>query len=132
MKRDLEGAPMDVDPSSKATLPADTDVEQITHFASTLMSLGDTDIYSKTYEELVRSIRRSGKVGEDWVPPSADVKYEYKWDTPEAGDAEAVFGPFSEEEMYSWHGAAYFGVAGEKVKVRKVGGEWGSWDDVVS
>ena len=133
MKRALEGpaAAMDVDDATKAPHEA-TEVEQITHLASTLMSLGDADIYSKTYEELVRSIRRSGKVGEDWVAPSADVKYEYKWDAPEAGDDGQIFGPFSEEEMQAWHEASYFGVAGEKVKVRKVGGEWGSWAEVVS
>ncbi|RDX56774.1 hypothetical protein OH76DRAFT_1551179 [Lentinus brumalis] len=128
---DLEGTAMDVDPTPTAN-SGPTEVEQVTHLASTLMSLGDTDIYSKTYEELVRSVRASGKVDKDWVPPSTDVKYEYKWDVPEAGDPGQVFGPFSEEEMKAWHSAAYFGVAGEKVKVRKVGGEWGSWDQVVS
>ncbi|RPD66135.1 hypothetical protein L226DRAFT_566605 [Lentinus tigrinus ALCF2SS1-7] len=128
---DLEGTAMDVDPTPPANA-GPSDIEQITHLASTLMSLGDTDIYSKTYEELVRSVRASGKVDKDWVPPSADVKYEYKWDVPEAGDPGQVFGPFSEEEMKAWHSAAYFGVSGEKVKVRKVGGEWGSWDEVVS
>ncbi|KAI0721092.1 hypothetical protein C8T65DRAFT_632193 [Cerioporus squamosus] len=127
----LDGAAMDVDPTPTAN-SGPSDVEQITHLASTLMSLGDTDIYSKTYEELVRSVRGSGKVDKDWVPPSADVKYEYKWDVPEAGDPGQVFGPFSEEEMKAWHSAAYFGVSGEKVKVRKVGGDWGSWDEVVS
>ena len=80
----------------------------------------------------MRSVRASGKVDKDWMQPSADVKYEYKWDVPEAGDPGQVFGPFSEEEMKAWHSAAYFGVSGEKVKVRKVGGEWGSWSEVVS
>ena len=122
---------MDVDQTPKGPA-AQTEVEQITHLASTLMSLGDSDIYSRTYEELVRSIRRSGKVGEDWVAPSADVKYEYKWDAPEAGDDGQVFGPFSEEEMQAWNKASYFGVDGEKVKVRSVGGEWGAWDDIVT
>ena len=110
---------------------APSDIDHITHLASTLMSLGDVDIYSKTYEELVRSIRRAGNVPEDWQPPSADVKYEYKWAVPEAGDADQVFGPFGEEEMQAWYGAAYFGSVGEKVKVRRVGGEWGNWSDVV-
>ncbi|EJF65857.1 hypothetical protein DICSQDRAFT_97406 [Dichomitus squalens LYAD-421 SS1] len=134
-KRDAEngsGAAMEVDQTPKSTSTEATDVETITHFASTLMSLGDTDIYGKTYEELVRSVRASGKVDKDWIPPSADVEYEYKWAVPEAGDADQVFGPFSEEEMQAWYGAAYFGSAGEKVKVRRVGGEWGNWNDVVS
>lgn len=122
---------MEVDPAPKSSSAEATDVETITHFASTLMSLGDTEIYNKTYEELVRSVRATGNIDKDWVPPSADVKYEYKWDVPEVGDATQTFGPFSEEEMQAWYGAAYFGTAGEKVKVRKVGGEWGSWSDVV-
>ncbi|KAI0374889.1 hypothetical protein BV20DRAFT_1110713 [Pilatotrama ljubarskyi] len=128
IKSDPSGGAMDVDKSPKAP----SEIDHITHLASTLMSLGDTDIYSKTYEELVRSVRASGKVDANWVPPSADVKYEYKWDVPEAGDAGQVFGPFSEEEMQAWYSAAYFGPSGEKVKVRKVGGEWGSWSEVVS
>ena len=129
---DVDGAanPTAQDPSKKQTAPSE--IDHITHLASTLMSLGDTDIYSKTYEELVRSVRASGKVDKDWMSPSADVKYEYKWDVPEAGDPGQVFGPFSEEEMKAWHSAAYFGVSGENVKVRKVGDEWGSWSECVS
>ena len=95
------------------------------------MSLGETDVYSKTYEELVRSVRSAGKVDRSWEPPSADVKYEYKWDISGASAADGqVFGPYSEEEMQSWFKASYFGVAGEKIKVRSVDGERGSWDDV--
>ncbi|KAF9053798.1 hypothetical protein BDZ89DRAFT_976420 [Hymenopellis radicata] len=108
-----------------------TDVERMTHIASNIMSLGDTDIYSKTYEELVRSVRSSGIVDANWEPPSADKKYEYKWDMPGAGQAGDVFGPFGEEEMDSWFKASYFGVTGEKVKVREVGGEWKDWNDVL-
>ncbi|EIW85116.1 hypothetical protein CONPUDRAFT_97833 [Coniophora puteana RWD-64-598 SS2] len=107
-----------------------TDIDHITHLASTAMSLGDADIYSKTYEELVRSVRASGQVSPDWMPPSADVKYEYKWNVP--SQTEQVFGPFSEEDMTSWFGAAYFGDGGEKVLVRKVGGPWGSWNEIVT
>jgi CD2 antigen cytoplasmic tail-binding protein 2 len=120
---------MDVDKAPAAP----SDIDRITHLASTLMSLGDTDVYSRTYEELVRAVRASGTVGEDWVAPSADVRYEYKWAVPDAAaPAGQAFGPYSEEEMRAWHKAAYFGAAGEKVKVRHVGGEWGEWDDVVS
>lgn len=110
--------------------PPPTDIELITHLASNLMSLGDTDIYSKTYEELVRDVRRSGTVDQAWEPPSADVKYEYRWDVPGADDSHS-FGPFSEEEMHSWFKASYFGPVGEKVKVRPVGGEWAGWDDLL-
>ena len=108
-----------------------TDIEQITHLASSLMSLGDTDIYSKTYEEIVRSVRSSGKVEPSWDPPSADIKYEYKWSSPAVGQTTETFGPFAEEELKSWFNALYFGPIGEKVHVRSVGGEWGSWEEVV-
>jgi CD2 antigen cytoplasmic tail-binding protein 2 len=96
------------------------------------MSLGDTDIYSKTYEELVRSVRSSGTADSSWVPSSADVKYEYKWDVPSvSAQDDKIFGPFSEDEMNTWYKAAYFGSGGENVKVRRVGADWGDWDDVL-
>ena len=60
------------------------------------------------------------------------MRYEYKWAVPDAtGQEGEVYGPFSEEEMQAWNKAAYFGLAGEKVKVRAVGGEWGDWEDIV-
>lgn len=119
---------MEVD---KPQTTSPTDIEKITHLASTLMSMGDTDIYGRTYEELVRNIRKSGTVDESWVPPSSDIKYEYKWSSLEVGQSEETFGPFGEEEIKAWFNASYFGASGEKVRVRPVGGEWGSWDDVV-
>lgn len=112
-----------------------SDIDEITHLASMLMSFGDTDVYNKTYEELVRSVRSAGKVDQSWVPPSADVRYEYIWDVPGAtpGQEGQVFGPYSEDEMRTWFKASYFGLAGEKIKVRTVGSsEWGGWDDVVT
>jgi len=116
--------------AASQTAKPSSDVEQLTHHASTLLSLGDIDIYSRTYEEIVRSVRSAGKVGSSWVPPSADVKYEYKWDVPGSTGGEGqVFGPYSEDEMLSWFKASYFGLTGEKVKVRPVGGDWGSWSD---
>jgi CD2 antigen cytoplasmic tail-binding protein 2 len=118
---------VDVNKDTKGFSP----IEHVTHLASMLMSVGDVDVYSKTYEELVRSVRASGKVPPDWDPPSADVRYEYKWDVPGAAAGDQVFGPYSEDEMKAWHKAAYFGANAEKVKVRTVGGQWGSWDDVV-
>ena len=93
------------------------------------MGLGDIDIYSKTFEELVRDVRRSGLVDQNWEPSSADVKFEYKWDVRETDDSQ-TFGPFSEEEMQSWFKASYFGPSGEKVKIRPVGGEWVGWSDI--
>ncbi|PPQ76215.1 hypothetical protein CVT24_008947 [Panaeolus cyanescens] len=108
-----------------------TEIEIITDLASRLMSLGDTDIYSKTFEEIVRSVRSSGHVPPSWEPVSADIKYEYKWRNTEAGSTDETFGPFSEEDIKSWFNASYFGTSGEKIQVRKVGQEWGDWDDVV-
>ncbi|GLB34872.1 putative GYF domain containing protein [Lyophyllum shimeji] len=108
-----------------------TQIETITHLASNLMALGDTDIYSKTYEELVRSVRSSGAVDASWHPPSADVRYEYKWDIPGGAQSGEVFGPFSEQEMLAWMSASYFGPSGEKVKIRATGGEWGDWHEVL-
>ncbi|TFY72683.1 hypothetical protein EVG20_g351 [Dentipellis fragilis] len=126
------GTAMNVD-GPKPTSQVQSEIDELTHLASTLMSLGDTDVYSKTYEELVRSVRSAGNVEPSWVPPSADVKYEYKWDVPgSTGQDGEVFGPFDEDNMLVWYKASYFGAGGEKVKVRKVGGEWSSWDDVIS
>lgn len=122
---------MQVDKPS--TSKATSDIDQLTHYASALMSLGDIDIYSKTYEELVRSVRSSGQVDSSWVPPSADVTYEYKWAVPgSTGQDGEVFGPYSEDDMKAWYKASYFGPAGEKIKVRPVGGEWADWDDTFS
>ena len=118
---------MDVDKHPKP--PAD--IDHITSLASSLMSLGDIDIYSKTYEELVRAVRSSGSVEPTWVPPSADVKYEYKWDIPGVANGE-TFGPFGEDEMKAWYKASYFGTTGEKIKVREAGGQWLDWDDILS
>jgi len=118
---------MDVDKHPKP--PAD--IDHITSLASSLMSLGDIDIYSKTYEELVRAVRSSGSVEPTWVPPSADVKYEYKWDIPGVANGE-TFGPFCEDEMKAWYKASYFGTTGEKIKVREAGGQWLDWDDILS
>ena len=119
----VKGKPADKAPAD----PVSDEINLITHLASTLMSLGDTEIYSKTYEQVVRSVRSSGDVEPDWEPPSADVKYEYKWI---GATDDKTFGPFSEGELTAWFKAAYFGSMGEKVKVRKVGGDWGDWDQV--
>ncbi|KAJ7111523.1 hypothetical protein C8R43DRAFT_1099622 [Mycena crocata] len=110
---------------------APTAIERITHLASTIMSLGDTDVYSKTYEELVRAVRSSGLVDPSWVPPSNDKLYEYKWRVDAAGQPGEVFGPFGKAEMDSWYQAAYFGSTGEKVEIREVGHEWDDWGNVL-
>jgi len=133
-KKDQEA--MAVDKDAAAITRPKSDIDEITHLASLLMSFGDTDIYNKTYEELVRSVRSAGKVDQSWVPPSADVKFEYVWDVPGAttpGQDGQIFGPYSEEEMRTWYKATYFGPSGEKIKVRTVGStEWVTWDYVVA
>ncbi|KZT28428.1 hypothetical protein NEOLEDRAFT_1129198 [Neolentinus lepideus HHB14362 ss-1] len=129
MRSETRDNTMDVDESTRQP----TDIERVTELASRLMSLGDIDIYSKTWEEIVRAVRSSGAVEQSWDPPSADnVKYEFKWDVPDATAQEGqVFGPYGEDEMRMWYKASYFGPAGEKVKVRRVGDQWDSWDGVL-
>ncbi|CAG8702196.1 7810_t:CDS:1, partial [Acaulospora colombiana] len=101
------------------------DIDKLTALASALM-VNDPDVYSTTYEALLRSVRRSGTVPEAWAPPVP--KYEYKWAT---GGGEGVFGPFTALEMQGWYDASFFGLGGEKIHVRKVGeDEWGEWDEV--
>ncbi len=124
---------MDVDSAATSTTSSSTtkssQIDRITSLASTLLSLGDVDIYEKTYEHLLRSIR---SVYPTWDPPSANVKYEYRWDIPDVDQQAQVFGPFSETDMKAWFDAHYFGSAGEKVKVRTVGEEgWRDWEDVI-
>ncbi|KAJ7741508.1 hypothetical protein DFH07DRAFT_964858 [Mycena maculata] len=124
---------MNVDKSAEPRSDAPSTIERITHLASTIMSLGDTDIYSKTYEELVRAVRSSGLVDPSWIPPSNDKLYEYKWRVPTAGQSDEVFGPFGKEEMTSWYKASYFGSTGETVVVRQsgTGRPWSDWGDVL-
>jgi len=59
--------------------PIQDNITRITDLASILMSHGNTDIYSAPYEQLLRSIRATGKVSPDWVPASQQVQYEYRW-----------------------------------------------------
>ncbi|KAJ6502460.1 hypothetical protein C8R45DRAFT_862372 [Mycena sanguinolenta] len=122
---------MNVDKAAGKAADVPSAIERMTHLASTIMSLGDPDIYSKTFEELVRSVRSSGLVEPSWVPPSNDKQYEYRWRVDGARQPGEVFGPFSKENMAAWYKAVYFGSAGEKVEVRETGGEWGGWDDVL-
>ena len=129
---------IDVDsmrPSSTRTAPFQGYITRITDLASTLMSHGNTDIYSAPYEQLLRSVRAAGKVSSDWVPASQQVQYEYRWALPEqtlSQDQPQVYGPYQHEEMLAWHGAKYFGDEGEKVRVRKLGENgWHEWDDIM-
>lgn len=110
-----------------------SEIDRVTALASALM-VNDTEVYSTTFEALVRSVRRSGTVAADWNPPVA--AYEYKWGenygAPETKDA--VYGPFSALEMQTWYDSSFFGLVGEKILVRKVfdgkGEDWAQWDEV--
>lgn len=134
---------MDVDDTTSApSAPSETTpIERVTSIASTLMSLGNLDIYEETYESLLRTVRRSGIVPPDWTPPpavAADTRYEYHWSpsylAASGGQASAteVYGPFSKEELLGWRDAAYFGDAGDRIELRIIGGkDWGGWDVIL-
>jgi CD2 antigen cytoplasmic tail-binding protein 2 len=109
-----------------------TDIDRLTSLSSALLP-DNVDIYSATYEALLRGLRSRGTVEPDWTPPKKDVKYEYRWSTEvvDGGDNREVFGPFGEEEMRSWFSAAYFGTSGEKIEVRQVGKPWSDWEEVL-
>ena len=136
---------MEVDDPLDQTLPPpasdQTPIERVTSLASTLMSLGDTDIYEGTYESLLRTVRRSGIVPADWTPPPAvpaDAKYEYHWApsfvATSGGQASAtgVYGPFGKDELLAWREGAYFGDSGDRIELRMVGTkDWGGWEVLI-
>jgi CD2 antigen cytoplasmic tail-binding protein 2 len=137
---------MDVDDSINQTPfspPASeqTPTERVTSLASTLMSLGNMDIYEETFESLLRTVRRSGIVPADWTPRPAvpaDAKYEYHWSPSfvaasggRASSTEA-YGPFGKDELLAWRDAAYFGETGDRIELRMVGtNDWGGWDVII-
>ncbi|KZO97775.1 hypothetical protein CALVIDRAFT_562673 [Calocera viscosa TUFC12733] len=150
------GAPANGHGHSNANGHAEpTPIERVTALASALMGLGNMDIYEETYEQLLRSVRRSGIVPPDWVPssqtpprepspPPDTSRYEYRW-APDyvaaaaGGTADAAaaqtFGPFGKRELDAWRSAGYFGGFEncERVQVRMVGdSEWRSWNAVFS
>ena len=110
--------------STKA--PPLSDIDRITTISSKLLP-SFPEIYSTTYEAILRSVRRSQAVPGDWVPPKP--KFEYKW-TVEAATTHDVNGPFTEEEVRTWFSAGYFGDSGERIALRVVGTEeWKGWDE---
>ncbi|KAF8580182.1 hypothetical protein K439DRAFT_1619998 [Ramaria rubella] len=129
---------MDIDQGRPPSATSIQDsITRITDLASILMSQGNTDIYSSQYEQLLRSVRAAANVPPDWVPPSQNVQYEYRWALPEQDQNQdeeqpQVYGPYQPEEMLAWHGAKYFGDEGEKVRVRKLGENgWHEWDELM-
>ena len=109
-----------------AKAPPLSDIDKITTISSKLLpSL--PEIYSTTYEAILRSVRKSQAVPGDWVPPKP--KFEYKW-TVEAATTHDVNGPFTEEEIRTWFSAGYFGDSGDRIALRPVGTEeWKGWDE---
>ncbi|EJU05266.1 hypothetical protein DACRYDRAFT_28794, partial [Dacryopinax primogenitus] len=143
----IAAASMDIDGDTE---PSTTPIERVTALASTLMELGNMDVYDDTYEQLLRSVRRSGLVSQNWVPPSQtpprkasppldNTQYEYRW-SPDylavaGGSVEGpqTFGPFQKRDLDAWRSAGYFGGYEncERVQVRGVGdSEWKSWNAV--
>ncbi|CAE6500511.1 unnamed protein product [Rhizoctonia solani] len=142
-KAATEVLPQAIDGTTTAEKPPEEDpVTRVTSLASTLMSLGDSDVYEATYEMMLRLVKRSGIVSADWdphppPPQTPDTKYEYRW-APDyvaasggQASADAVYGPYGATEMGAWKAASYFGDDAERVQVRRVGdNDWSSWDAV--
>ncbi|GJJ10585.1 hypothetical protein Clacol_004812 [Clathrus columnatus] len=140
---------MDVDQALQTSPSLENKIQdaigRITSLSSILMSHGNIDIYSWTYEQLLRSVRAAGNVEPDWVPPNHSAIYEYRWAVNDSGETNQngeshdhvppqvqVYGPYREEELLSWYNANYFGDGGEKIRLRRTGeNEWWSWDEVI-
>ncbi|CAE7106736.1 unnamed protein product [Rhizoctonia solani] len=133
-KAATEVLPQAIDGVAKNEEPEEDPVSRVTSLASTLMSLGDTDVYEETYEMMLRLVRRSGIVSADWdphppPPQTPDTKYEYRW-APDyvaasggQASADAVYGPYGPTEMGAWKAASYFGDGAERIQVRR----WPFW-----
>ncbi|KAG8967055.1 hypothetical protein FRC03_010803 [Tulasnella sp. 419] len=121
-------------------------IDRVTALASALMSMGNLHIYEETHRTLVHSVKESGMVPSDWVPPTAapppssagDRKYQYRWSPdylashPGGASANDIFGPFTKEELVAWRDAAYFGPSGDRIQLRPAGGTvWSDWSIVV-
>jgi len=126
-KKRSPNKPVQADPNVvSATAPPLSDIDRITAISSKLLP-SFPEIYSTTYEAILRSVRRSRAVPGDWVPPKP--KFEYKW-TVEGATTQGVNGPFAEEEVRTWFSAGYFGDFGERIALRVVGTEeWKGWDE---
>ncbi|CAE6438518.1 unnamed protein product [Rhizoctonia solani] len=142
-KAATEVLPQAIDGTTKEEqAPEEDPVTRVTSLASTLMSLGDADVYEGTYEMMLRLVRRSGIVPTDWdphppPPQTPDTKYEYRW-APDyvaasggQASADAVYGPYGASEMGAWKAASYFGDDAERIQLRRVGDDdWGVWNAV--
>jgi CD2 antigen cytoplasmic tail-binding protein 2 len=139
-KAATEVLPEAIDGTAASEQPPEQDpITRVTAIASTLMSLGDTDVYEATYETMLRAVKRSGIVDADWDPhppplQAPDAKYEYRW-APDyvassggQASADAVYGPYGTTELTAWKAASYFGEDAERILLRRAGdSEWTEW-----
>lgn len=123
---------------SNEALDVKKKIEKLTDLADKMMAMGHFTIYDETWEEILRTLQRSGTVGTDWQPPSAaddeedlgrkedtyereeeieeppqqtngSTKAGVQWEYKWTGsEASEVFGPYSTEEMQAWRTAGYF------------------------
>lgn len=142
-KAATEVLPPSIDATASTEQPPEQDpITRVTSLASTLLSLGDTDVYEATYEMMLRTVRRSGIVSSEWdphppPPQTPDTKYEYRW-APDyvaasggQASADSVYGPYGSSELEAWKAASYFGEDAERILLRRVGDvEWTPWQSL--
>ncbi|KAJ3043249.1 hypothetical protein HDV00_005569 [Rhizophlyctis rosea] len=104
-------------------------VEQLTALSDKLMSLGQFDFQSLTYEQIVRNLRRAELLDDSWQPGDAvpdsrsaptsalDTLWEYKW----GEESEELFGPYTGQEMRAWNEQGFFNEGGALVRQVKAG-----------
>ncbi|CAF9931589.1 MAG: hypothetical protein GOMPHAMPRED_005966 [Gomphillus americanus] len=130
-RRIKQGVDMNIDVESNtkqdtAELQRKADVEAITGAADLLLSRGDTDIYEKDRELLIRTYKK--ETGEDWQDKTTGSRtvsrqWMYRW--ADARDGGEAHGPYDGPTMMAWNDAGYFG---EGVEFREVGeGENDTW-----
>ncbi|KAJ3053378.1 hypothetical protein HK097_004428 [Rhizophlyctis rosea] len=123
-----KSAAMDVDEAQEDPAVAaekKNAVEQLTALSDKLMSLGQFDFESLTYEQIVRNLRIANLLDDAWQPGDAvpepqqsssstapDTLWEYKWGT----ESEELFGPYTGQEMRNWNAQGFFKEGGAMVR----------------
>ena len=129
-RRIKQGVNMNIDAESNTKqdateLQRKADVEAITGAADLLLSRGDTDIYEKDRELLIRTYKK--ETGEDWRDKTAGSRivsrqWMYRW--ADARDGGEAHGPYDGPTMLAWNDAGYFG---EGVEFKEAGEENDIW-----
>ncbi|RUS17156.1 hypothetical protein BC937DRAFT_90330 [Endogone sp. FLAS-F59071] len=57
------------------------EIERLTELSDRMMALGYFNVYDDTYELMLRQLRKTGVVAEDWVPASARMEKEKEAET---------------------------------------------------